>query len=97
MEEEKLPAEVIEHRNMEKMFQENGMYKTNYWFYYRLGMILFTLFCTAIYGVVCCESKTIHMLSAVLLGFVFNQFSFIGHDTGHNGITKNRKIDNLIG
>ncbi|KDP28546.1 hypothetical protein JCGZ_14317 [Jatropha curcas] len=41
------------------------------------------LFCIAVYGVLCCQSIWAHMGSAVLLGILWIQSAYVGHDSGH--------------
>jgi fatty acid desaturase/cytochrome b involved in lipid metabolism len=43
------------------------------------------------------QSFWLHMVSAVMLGLYFQQVAFIGHDLGHNSVTKARKHNWWIG
>ena len=92
-----LPAINVEHRQMIQDLEDAGLFETNMGDYYRLSACL----ALALAGVVSCvllsSSFAVHMLCAVVLGCFWNQCNFIGHDTGHNGITKNRKVDSLVG
>ncbi|XAR69246.1 Delta(8)-fatty-acid desaturase [Bertholletia excelsa] len=41
------------------------------------------LFSVSVYGVLCSESTWVHLLSAGLIGFLWIQSGWIGHDSGH--------------
>jgi fatty acid desaturase/predicted heme/steroid binding protein len=76
-----------------------GLYESSYVYY-----LLVTLRCFAFLGAsLACtlgylgDSITIHMVGALMLGMWFQQAAFVGHDTGHNGITHNSTIDAGIG
>eukprot|EP00245_Coleochaete_scutata_P003319 TRINITY_DN1486_c0_g3_i1.p1 TRINITY_DN1486_c0_g3~~TRINITY_DN1486_c0_g3_i1.p1 ORF type:complete len:479 (+),score=68.99 TRINITY_DN1486_c0_g3_i1:93-1439(+) len=93
---EVLPV-VLEHRQLRKQLEEAGFFETDFSFYYKLFSVLVPLFGLVVAGVVLTSSVAIHMLCAVVLGMLWNQSMLIGHDTGHNSITKNRMIDSYIG
>jgi delta8-fatty-acid desaturase len=39
----------------------------------------------------------LRLVAAVSFGMFFQQMAFLGHDSGHSGITHNRKLDSLLG
>ncbi|KAK4274575.1 hypothetical protein QN277_017774 [Acacia crassicarpa] len=41
------------------------------------------LFCLSVYGVVCCTSPWVHLGCGGLIGFLWIQSGWIGHDSGH--------------
>lgn len=41
------------------------------------------MFCIVVYGVLCCQSVWAHLGSAMLLGFLWIQSAYVGHDSGH--------------
>ena len=93
----KLPAINKEHRQMIQDLEDAGLFETNMGDYYRLTTCLVLALAAVVSGVLLSSSFAVHMLCAVVLGCFWNQCNFIGHDTGHNGITKNRKVDSAIG
>ncbi|GBG67842.1 hypothetical protein CBR_g963 [Chara braunii] len=92
-----LPDHLADFRHIRLKMEADGMFKTNYWFYIRLVSVLATFFSLAVCGVVFSKSTAVHAASAFLLGVVLNQFSFIGHDAGHNGISGKRLVDSAFG
>jgi len=76
-----------------------GMYQTNYWYFVRQAvralcfLAASLLFTFGYFG----HSTSMHVVGAALMGMWFQQTAFVGHDTGHNGITHNRKWDDIIG
>eukprot|EP00897_Mesotaenium_endlicherianum_P008768 jgi/Mesen1/791/ME000110S_11058 len=88
---------VADYRKLLRELHDEGLFKTDMRFYYTILFTLASLFACVVAGVVFTSSTAVHMGCAVLLGLVWNQCSFIGHDAGHNGITKSRKIDSYIG
>ena len=92
-----LPAINMEHRQMIQDLEDTGLFETNMGHYYRLVTCLALALAGVISGILLSSSFAVHMLCAVVLGCFWNQCNFIGHDTGHNGITKNRKVDSLVG
>ncbi|XVE53894.1 hypothetical protein DITRI_Ditri03aG0038600 [Diplodiscus trichospermus] len=51
------------------------------------------LFCISIYGVLCCDSTWVHLCSGALMGFLWIQSGWIGHDSGHYEVMSNRKLN----
>lgn len=95
------PTEVApitaDFRKLRQELEDAGLFETNYNFYYKQLLIFVPLFVLSIAGVLYSKSVTVHMLSAVTLAMMWNMSSFFGHDLGHNGITKNRKLDSFYG
>ena len=91
---------------MQEALQNDGLFETNYlWFdfyfysyirYVKMISIQMTMFILAIAGVLYSDSFAVHMLSALLLGFFWQQLAFIGHDLCHNAVTHSRYIDSLL-
>lgn len=63
--------------------------------------IMCSLTCVAImlfiafYGVLCCESFWVHMGCGFLLGFLWIQSAFVGHDSGHYQVMTSPKYNRL--
>jgi delta8-fatty-acid desaturase len=76
---------------------ELGLYECNYWNYFyesiRYSILIISAWMLVIYGTQIWQ----HLLSAFCLGLFWHQLAFTAHDAGHNGITHNLLIDNLIG
>ncbi|KAF7828068.1 delta(8)-fatty-acid desaturase 2-like [Senna tora] len=54
-----------------------------------IALLLLAVF----YGVLRCSSAWAHMGSAVLLGLLWMQSSYVGHDSGHYQVMKNRNLN----
>jgi delta8-fatty-acid desaturase len=74
-----------------------GLYKTEWKFYAKLGLMLATLLVGALYLSLACSSTTSHMCGAVLLGMFWQQFAGIGHDLGHSTVSRNFYTDHWLG
>ena len=55
------------------------------------------MFAGVLYLVLCRDEFEAHCAAGMLLGLVWQQAAFIGHDLGHNGISHNRLIDSYLG
>ena len=81
-----------------KTIESNGWFRTNMWYYYtlwaRLAVIFATFVALVLYGP---NHFASYMVAAFINGVFFHQSAFVGHDTGHAGITQNLKMDNIIG
>lgn len=82
-----------EYNHLHQQIIDAGYYQCDYWAYGReafrissLFLVSFTLFHYSWY-----------FLSAVALGFAWQQLVFIAHDAGHISITHNYQVDNIIG
>jgi len=84
-------------RKLTDKLHKEGTFQTNYSYYYFLCARIFAMFGLVIYGVMNSEELYVHCLCGVLLGLVWQQAAFIGHDLGHNGITHNRILDSALG
>lgn len=63
---------------------------------------LYTLTCVGVmlaavlYGVLACTSIWAHLISAVLLGLLWIQSAYVGHDSGHYTVTSTKPCNKLI-
>ena len=63
---------------------------------------LYTLTCvaamlaTVFYGVVACTSVWAHLISAFLLGLLWIQSAYVGHDSGHYSVTSTKPCNKLV-
>ncbi|XP_071917829.1 acyl-lipid (9-3)-desaturase-like isoform X2 [Coffea arabica] len=51
------------------------------------------LFCLSVYGVLCCERVLVHLICGGLMGFLWIQSGWIGHDSGHYQVMTTRGIN----
>lgn len=54
-----------------------------------------TLFCVVLYGVLRTESVLVHMGCAALLGFLWMQSAYVGHDSGHYQVMMTRRSNTI--
>jgi fatty acid desaturase len=85
-----------EHRRLLREFKKAGLYKNPLDVYAMYACWVVPLFVLSVLGVLYSKSAMVHMFSAVMLGVVWNQSGWVGHDTGHCGMFKNRNIDRWI-
>lgn len=83
-------AATVAYRALGKQLEKEGLFETRYSYYFLKAVWIFSLLALAVYN-----RHT--FLGAAILGLYFQQIAFIGHDAGHNGITKNLRVDNCIG
>jgi delta8-fatty-acid desaturase len=84
-------------REMRQELLNRGLYRTRPTYHTGKGVIQLILFSASLYCTLYQESLVSHMLGAVLMAIFWQQLAFIGHDTGHNGITHIQWVDNMIG
>jgi len=79
---------------------EEGMYESDYFYFFKM----FCLACSFLVACLLLITDTIgaggwysHMAGALCFGMFLQQMNFLGHDTGHNGITHNTTYDAAIG
>ncbi|KAL0714958.1 hypothetical protein Bca4012_021937 [Brassica carinata] len=53
------------------------------------------MFAGVLYGVLACDSIVAHQIAAALLGLLWIQSAYIGHDSGHYVIMSNRKCNRI--
>ncbi|KAG8363292.1 hypothetical protein BUALT_Bualt19G0007000 [Buddleja alternifolia] len=84
-----------DYRTLATQFSKAGLFeKKGHGVIYCLSFISLLLF-TVVYGVLCCESFGIHMLSGALLGLTWIQVAYLGHDSGHYQIMTTRGYNKL--
>lgn len=50
------------------------------------------MFAASVYGVMCCESSFVHLICGGLMGFIWIQSGWLGHDSGHYQIMMTRRF-----
>jgi len=97
---------TIAFRRLTNQMHDAGLFQTRYSYFVFVAARILLTFCGVLYSVLHIEelSEASQLSSAVLsgiiglmLGFVWQQAAFIGHDLGHNGISHNRTIDSCLG
>ena len=67
------------------------------WFYFKQAFIIVALLYGAIYFMQYASSSLgALVLSAIQLGFFWQQLAFVGHDLGHHVVTHDRKLDDIL-
>lgn len=91
-------AFVQEMRELRQNLLQRGLFETDMTFYYKKAAWIGSLFVLAVSLVVYGRGNTwVQLLGGCFLGCFWQQLAFIGHDTGHNGITHVQSVDNTIG
>ncbi|KAL0397956.1 UNVERIFIED_CONTAM: Delta(8)-fatty-acid desaturase [Sesamum calycinum] len=84
-----------DYRRLATEFAKSGMFeKKGHGVIYSLCFVSVLLF-ACFYGVLFCDSFSIHMLSGALLGFSWMQVAYMGHDSGHYQIMMTRGCNKL--
>eukprot|EP00297_Palpitomonas_bilix_P007746 CAMPEP_0113896998 /NCGR_PEP_ID=MMETSP0780_2-20120614/18384_1 /TAXON_ID=652834 /ORGANISM="Palpitomonas bilix" /LENGTH=484 /DNA_ID=CAMNT_0000888311 /DNA_START=47 /DNA_END=1501 /DNA_ORIENTATION=- /assembly_acc=CAM_ASM_000599 len=74
-----------------------GMYNTSVFYYIIKFVWVYSLWALSAYLVLGRESYAEHMLGAFVMAWFLQQVAFLGHDSGHNGVSHYRDIDKTIG
>lgn len=80
-------------RKLHQHMKDIGMFQCNWWGYVREASRISLLSALSYY----CLINNWLFVSAVLLGLAWHQLTFIAHDSGHQGLTHDYQIDNIIG
>ncbi|PIN00653.1 Delta 6-fatty acid desaturase/delta-8 sphingolipid desaturase [Handroanthus impetiginosus] len=84
-----------DYRKLATQFSKSGLFeKKGHGTIYSLFSVLVMLF-ACFYGVLCCDSFLIHILSGCLLGLTWMQVAYLGHDSGHYQIMTSRGFNKL--
>lgn len=85
------------HALREKL-EADGLFETNMTFYYLQFVKLFAIFASFVTLVISGPNTTWnYVLAAFINGLYWQQSAFIGHDSGHVGVTQSLFLDNVIG
>ncbi|KAK4412622.1 Acyl-lipid (9-3)-desaturase [Sesamum alatum] len=72
-----------DYRKLVYEFSKMGLFeKKGHGFFVSMSFMA-VMFSLSVYGVVCCEDFWLHLLCAALMGFLWIQSGWIGHDSGH--------------
>lgn len=82
-----------EYTKLHQIVIDNGFYRCDYWNYIREIIKILSLFLYSLSF----YKLGYHKISALILGFAWQQGTFIAHDAGHISITHNYQLDNIFG
>jgi len=85
-----LPPVIQEFRKLRAELLRERVFDTAPREYWVELLRISTFLAVAVGLVLLTQSFVLHMLSALILGLYFQQVAFIGHDLGHNSVTKYR-------
>jgi len=86
----------MDYRRLHSEFSKAGMFeKKGHGVIYSLCFVALLLF-TCVYGVLCCDGFWVHMFSGGLLGFLWMQVAYLGHDSGHYQIMTTRGFNKFV-
>mmetsp|Transcript_8037 Transcript_8037/g.19365 ORF Transcript_8037/g.19365 Transcript_8037/m.19365 type:complete len:492 (+) Transcript_8037:227-1702(+) len=98
VEDEQSPMETEFATMIEDLQSDPDWFQCSYLFYAGVQLRYFAILFASVACVVYGESFSVRcILAAVLMGFYFQQVAFIGHDTGHNGVTHSLFADECLG
>eukprot|EP01018_Ginkgo_biloba_P015314 Gb_14705 [translate_table: standard] len=73
-----------------------GLFKRPLFVYFLTGLYMLVMLVLCIVGVIFYEGFWVHLGCGILMGLVWTQSGWIGHDSGHCGLVGNKKIDEYI-
>lgn len=91
-------ATSVAFQKLHKKLQDQGLFDTDYmWFVTKFATVFCMLFVAIFLTVTAKHSMCQTVIAALMFGLFLQQAAFLGHDTGHNAITHNRRLDCMIG
>ncbi|GMH12362.1 hypothetical protein Nepgr_014203 [Nepenthes gracilis] len=72
-----------DYRRLASEFSKMGLYEKKGHGVFFTMCLVFVLFAASVYGVLCCNNFWVHLLCGGLVGFLWIQSGWIGHDSGH--------------
>lgn len=84
---------IKEFRKLHQQMKDLNMFQCNYWGYFREFCRISLLTTISFYLL----NKKWYMLSAMFLGLAWHQLTFCAHDFGHQELTHNYQVDNIVG
>lgn len=79
-----------DYRKLVAEFTKLGLYQKKGHTVFLTMSLMLILFCFSIYGILCCNGFWIHLLCGGLVGFLWIQSGWLGHDSGHYQIMSSR-------
>ena len=93
--EKPVPSHVQGFRDIRKTLIEKGMFKVDKSYYAKLYLWYASLFVTALFLTLWCETVSFHLLGAIVMGIFWQQLAGLGHDLGHTAVSRNFYMDHL--
>ena len=93
----KLDEATVAFRELTEKIRDAGLFQTDYTFYYKQAAWFACLLSTVLAGVLLSDRLSVHIFAGVVLGIFWQQTAFVGHDLGHNSVTKDRVRDSFLG
>jgi len=84
-------------RALRQELLRDGMFETDFCYYFGLGLFLASLFATSLYLSLVQTSTTAHLCGALVMGAFWQQFGGLSHDFGHSAVFHNFRLDHLAG
>ncbi|GAB4837097.1 hypothetical protein Ancab_002008 [Ancistrocladus abbreviatus] len=72
-----------DYRRLASELSKMGLFEKKGHTVFFLMCFILLMFATSVYGVLCCKSFWVHLFSGGLIGFLWIQSGWIGHDSGH--------------
>lgn len=85
-----------DYRKLLTQFYNMGLFETDQTRVVYTLLLLTVMFLVSVCGVVFSESKWVHLFSGGLLGFFWIQCGWLGHDSGHYRVLKNRRLIRVV-
>lgn len=85
-----------DYRKLLTDLKKAGLFKRPKWVYLITGLLMMVMLVCSVVGVVWKDGFFLHVFCGVLMGAVWTQSGWIGHDSGHCGLVGNKKIDRII-
>lgn len=84
-----------DYRRLVAEFSKSGLFERKGHVTLFTVISIFVMFAVAVYGVLGSESTLVHLLSGGLMGFLWIQSGWIGHDSGHYRVMTTRGLNRL--
>ncbi|XP_010526057.1 PREDICTED: acyl-lipid (9-3)-desaturase-like [Tarenaya hassleriana] len=85
-----------DYRRLASEFSKMGLFEKKGHGVFVLLCLISVLFSLSVYGVLCSESVWVHLLCGGVMGFLWIQSGWIGHDSGHYQVMVNRKMNRFV-
>lgn len=87
-------SEIKEFRELIKELKEEGFYETSYFYYFIKVSVVILSFLLSVWATLVAKDPWI---AGISLALAWHQSAFLAHDTLHNGVTHNVKLDSFLG
>ncbi|KAK7321592.1 hypothetical protein VNO77_32392 [Canavalia gladiata] len=84
-----------DYRNLHSHLSSLGLFESKGHVTFLTLLVIFSLFCIGVCGVLFSDRAWVHLLSGALIGIAWIQSGWIGHDSGHYQVMLNRRFNRL--